>query len=216
MIADEEGEKGSSMKIFIPFYSRYGNVAILAESISAGALEVEGIETKLAFARDVFTPPEIMQRDERWSAAAARLSVKYPQPSTTDLRECDAVIQGSPTRFGNMAAPLKALWDATAGVWKEGALSGKAGACFTATASMHGGQETTIISMYFPMIHQGMIIVGLPYSEPGLTTTAKGGTPYGPTAVVGVNSDDPPTATDLELARALGRRVARITRKLRG
>ena len=204
------------MQIFIPFYSRYGNVAMLAEAVGEGVLEVEGVEARLAFVHDVFTPREIVDRDERWKQTAERLSTRYPQPTTDDLRSCDAVIQGSPTRFGNMAAPLKAMWDASAGVWREGALIGKVGGCFTSTASMHGGQETTLVSMYFPMIHQGMIIVGLPYSEPGLATTTRGGTPYGPTAVVGMNSDEAPTDTDLELARALGRRIARITRKLRG
>ncbi|HUS59126.1 MAG TPA: NAD(P)H:quinone oxidoreductase [Planctomycetota bacterium] len=202
------------MQILIPFYSRYGNVAILAETIAKGALDVKGIEVKLAYCRDTFTPREIIERDKRWREMSDRLATKYPEPTLDDLRACAAMIQGSPTRFGNMAAPLKALWDASSSIWLEGSLAGKVGACFTATSSMHGGQETTLASMYFPMIHHGMIIVGLPYTEPKLATTTGGGSPYGPSAVVGPASDRPPTQDDLELAHALGKRVASITAKL--
>ena len=204
------------MRIFIPFYSRYGNVATLAEEIAAGVGEVDGAEAKLAFAPDTFTPPEVIERDARWKEMAAELASKYPAPTHRELSEFDAIIQGSPTRFGNVAAPLKALWDATAGLWVSGGLVGKVGACFTATASMHGGQETTLLSMYLPMIHHGMIIVGLPYSEPNLTATTRGGTPYGPTAVVGPNSDQHPNEVERDLARALGRRVAMIAKQLCG
>ena len=120
----------------------------------------------------------------------------------------------SPTRFGNMAAPLKYFWDSTSGLWLKGALAGKPAAVFTSTASMHGGQETTLISMMLPLLHHGMLIVGLPYTEPELLTTTSGGTPYGPSHHAGASGDQPISDQERKLCTALGRRLAQIAIKL--
>jgi NAD(P)H dehydrogenase (quinone) len=121
---------------------------------------------------------------------------------------------GSPTRFGNMAAPLKYFWDSTGSLWMKGTLIGKPAALFTSTASLHGGQETTLISMMLPLLHHGMVIVGLPYSEPELTTTTSGGTPYGASHVAGMTSDKPVTEEERKLCIALGKRLAETALKL--
>src|SRR5205085_2251246 len=125
-----------------------------------------------------------------------------------DLQECIGVAVGSPTRFGNMAAPMKYFWDGTSGLWMSGALVNKPAAVFTSTASMHGGQETTLISMMTPLLHHGMIIVGLPYTEPALTTTTSGGTPYGASHVAGSSGDKPISEEEKKLCLALGKRLA--------
>ena len=204
------------MYVYIVFYSRYGNTARMADAVAEGVHSVVGLRAETAYVRDTFTPPEVIARDERWKRMKEELEQRYPPFALKKLENADAVIMGSPTRFGNMAAPLKNVWDMTAGLWLEGKLIDKPGAAFVCTASLHGGQETTPLSMYLPMIHHGMIIVGVPYSESRLLTTTRGGTPYGPSAVVGAYANEPPTETDLAIARTLGARVARLTLKLRG
>lgn len=204
------------MYAYIIFYSRYGNTAKLADAVAEGVNSVEGIEAQLACVRDRVTPPEIIERDVRWKATREELEGKYPAFEMEKLKDAAAVIMGSPTRFGNMSAQLKDIWDRTAGLWMEGALIDKVGAAFTCTASLHGGQETTPLTMYMPMIHHGMIPVGVPYSEQKLLSTTGGGTPYGASAVVGPDSDRPPDETELAIARTLGARVARLTVRLHG
>lgn len=201
------------MKIYIIYYSRYGNTLKLAEAVAEGVGSVEGCEPILRRATEL-APEEIIQRDERWTKMR-EYQKKIPEAHTSDLIKADAVIFGTPTRFGNMSSALKDFIDKTSGIWLNGGLIGKVGAAFTSTSSMHGGQETTLITMFIPMLHHGMIIVGIPYSEEKLITTRSGGTPYGPTAVTGPLADQPPTEDDLILARALGKRVAEITKKLR-
>jgi NAD(P)H dehydrogenase (quinone) len=140
-----------------------------------------------------------------------------PLATLDDLRAADAVIFGSPTRYGNMAAQLKAFIDTTAPVWLKGELEGKVGAAFTSTSTVHGGQESTLLSMMNPMLHLGMVVAGVPYSTPGmLHTEGRGSTPYGPSVVAGGRNELPPAPEDLEIARALGKRVAELARKLRG
>ena len=137
-----------------------------------------------------------------------------PYATLDDLRECSGVILGSPTRFGNMAAPLKHFIDSTGAEWASGALVGKPAILFTSTSTMHGGQESTLLTMALPLLHHGMLLLGVPYTEPALTATQSGGTPYGASHVAGAKGDNPISEHERELARALGRRLADTARKL--
>lgn len=203
------------MYTYIVFYSRYGNTALMADAVAEGVRMVDGMDAEPAYVRDIFTPQEIIDQDPGWKENKEKLEAGYPAFELEKMKNADALIMGSPTRFGNMAAPLKNVWDMTAGLWFEGALIDKIGAAFTCSASLHGGQETTPLSMYMPMIHHGMLIAGVPYSEQKLLTTTGGGAPYGAAAVVGADADQPPDATELAIARTLGERVARLTVALR-
>jgi NAD(P)H dehydrogenase (quinone) len=192
--------------ILIVYYSRNGSVAQLARLIARGVEEVPGMQARL---RSV--PP----------VAAVTATAQSPVPddgapyaTLDDLRECAGLILGSPTRFGNMAAPLKHYLDSTAAEWASGTLAGKPAAAFTSTATMHGGQETTLVSMMLPLLHHGALIVGIPYTETALTTTTSGGTPYGASHVSGSDGSRPISDDERVLARALGRRVATIAAKL--
>ena len=193
-------------EILIVYYSRNGSVAQLARLIARGAEEVPGIHARL---RSV--PP----------VAPATTTAQAPVPedgapyvTLADLHECAGFVFGSPTRFGNMAAPLKHFFDSTIAEWASGTLVGKPAAVFTSTATMHGGQETTLTSMMLPLLHHGALIVGIPYTEPSLNTTTTGGTPYGASHVAGVDGTRPISEDERILARALGRRIATITAKL--
>jgi NAD(P)H dehydrogenase (quinone) len=138
-----------------------------------------------------------------------------PYANHSDLETCAGLVLGSPTRFGNMAAPLKYFFDGTAGLWLAAAVAGKPAGVFTSTASLHGGQETTLLSMMLPLMHHGMLLVGLPYTLPELTTTISGGTPYGPSHVAGANSDRALSEEEKRLCRALGARVAETALRLK-
>ena len=202
------------VKILILFYSRYGNTVKMAEEIAYGAKELPNVSVALRrIADDV--PAEVISQNLEWSKVVEDMNNRYPSSNIDDLIKelpnYDAIIFGSPTRFGNMAAPLKALWDRTSKLWMDGTLIGKVGAVFTGAASVHGGQETTAISMMFPMFHHGMIIVGVPYSVPELTQS---GSPYGPSRIVGPMSNKQIDDADTRVARALGKRVTRLTQKL--
>ncbi len=203
-----------SIKITIVFYSRYGNTAQVAEEIAYGAKAHPGVSVAMRRIPDIGEPQDVVARKD-WTKLAEDLANKYPTVPVDDiiaeLPSSDAVIFGSPTRFGNMAAPLKVFWDRTAKLWLEGSLVGKVGAVFTSAASVHGGQETTAISMMFPMLHHGMIIVGVPYSVPELSES---GSPYGPSRIVGRLANRPIDEADTKVARALGSRVAEITFKV--
>jgi NAD(P)H dehydrogenase (quinone) len=201
-------------KILILFYSRYGNTVKMAEEIAYGAKELSNVSVTLRrIADDV--PAEVISQNPEWSKVVEDMNNRFPTSSVDDLVKIlpnyDAIIFGSPTRFGNMAAPLKALWDRTSKLWMDGALVGKLGAVFTGAASVHGGQETTAISMMFPMLHHGMIIVGVPYSVPELSES---GSPYGPSRIVGPMANKQIDDADIKVARALGKRVAQLTQKL--
>lgn len=192
-------------EILILYYSRGGSVAQLARHIARG-VEEAGCVARLR------TVPALAPVTREIAAAVPEEGAPYVQKS--DLAECAGLILGSPTRFGNMAAPLKYFLDETAAEWVSGVLVGKPAAVFTSTASMHGGQESTLLSMMLPLLHHGALVVGIPYTEPMLSSTRTGGTPYGASHVAG--SDDKAAFSEEEkhLARALGRRVAEIARKL--
>jgi NAD(P)H dehydrogenase (quinone) len=189
--------------VLVLYYSRYGAVAKLAQLIARGIESVPGIEARIR------TVPPVTTNIDTAAPAVPESGAVYA--TLDDLKDCAGLALGSPTRFGNMAAPLKYFIDSTAGLWMSGGLVDKPACVFTSTASMHGGQETTLLSMMMPLIHQGMIMVGLPYTEPKLTTTLTGGTPYGMSHLAGPKSDLDISEDEKELALALGKRIARVT-----
>lgn len=192
--------------ILVLYYSRTGSVKKMAEQVVRGVQSVKGMEVKLRTVPPVSTVCEQTEDDIPESGDM--------YVSLDDLKNCSGLVLGSPTRFGNMAAPLKYFLDQTSDLWMSGALIDKPAGVFTSTSSLHGGQETTLISMMIPLIHQGMIMVGLPYSEPELVKTKSGGTPYGASHVAGENSNLPLTDDEINLCRALGARVAKISSKI--
>jgi len=194
------------MEILILYYSRNGNVAQLARLIARGVEEIEGVRARVRQVPPVASVTETAQPPVPEEGA--------PYVELRDLHECAGLIMGSPTRFGNMAAPMKQFIDSTPAEWVSGALAGKPGAVFTSTSTMHGGQESTLLSMMIPLLHHGMLIVGIPFTEQALNTTTTGGTPYGASHVSGVNRDRPISDDERMLARALGRRVADVARRL--
>jgi NAD(P)H dehydrogenase (quinone) len=194
------------MEILIVYYSRTGHVAQLARAVARGVGEVAGVQARVRSVPPVAAVTQIAQPPVPDEGA--------PYATLDDLRECAGLIFGSPTRFGNMAAPLKHFLDSTVAEWASGSLVGKPAAFFTSTATMHGGQETTLLSMMMPLLHHGAVIVGIPYTESALNATTSGGTPYGASHVAGVDGENTITDHERELARALGRRVATIATKL--
>jgi len=201
------------LKVYIIFYTRYGNTLKLAEMIAEGVRSVYGCEAVLRRTAEL-APEDIIKKDERWKKARESLKT-IPEAKASDLFDADAVIFGTPTRYGNMSSSLKDFIDKTAGVWVKGGLVGKVGAAFTSSTTVHGGQETTLLTMFIPMLHHGMIIAGIPYSEDKLFTTAAGGSPYGASSVTGIMADKPPTEEAKALAIALGKRVAELSMKLK-
>jgi NAD(P)H dehydrogenase (quinone) len=191
--------------ILILYYSRYGAVAKMADYIARGVAQVPGIEARVRTVPPVSSTTEVDKPVPEKGAPYATLE---------DLKDCSGLALGSPTRFGNMAAPLKYFLDNTSSLWLSGALSGKPAIVFASTASIHGGQETTLTSMMFPLLHHGMIIMGLPYTEKDLINTTSGGTPYGPTHVAGLESKNPLTEEEKRLCIAGGKRLAEIAIKL--
>lgn len=192
--------------VLVLYYSRYGNVAAMAQIIARGIEEVAGMHARVRTVPRVSTVCEAVE-DSIPPAGP-------PYVTLEDLRECAGLALGSPTRFGNMAAPLKYFLDGTSTEWLSGTLRGKAAAVFTSTSSLHGGQETTLLSMMLPLLHHGMVIVGLPYQEPDLLTTTTGGTPYGPSHVAGADSRRPLSEEEHRLCLAMGRRLAEVARAL--
>jgi len=193
-------------EILVLYYSRSGSVAQLARLVARGVGEVEGMQARLR------SLPPVAPLTE--SAAPPEPDEGAPYAMRDDLRECAGLVLGSPTRFGNMAAPVKHFLDATGAEWASGALVGKPAGVFTSTGTMHGGQESTLLSMMLPLLHHGMLIVGLPFTEAALARTHAGGTPYGASHVAGPDGDWPFEDGERSLARALGRRVAGIARRL--
>ncbi len=204
------------MKVLVVYYSRYGHVLQLAQSVVDGVKSVAGVEAVLRRVQEF----EDIERDlaqHEHALAVWNRQQDTPVCTLDDLKEADGVIFGTPTRYGNMTAQMKRLFDASLSLWVEGALEGKPAGVFTSTATTHGGQETTCLTMMVPLLHLGFIIVGVPYSTPGMLHTAgRGGTPYGASTVAGPGNDLAPAPEDLAIARALGRRVAEVTQKLRG
>jgi NAD(P)H dehydrogenase (quinone) len=193
-------------EILVVYYSLHGSVARMADFVARGVGEVPG------FAARVRTVPPVSAVCEAVEDSIPREGPPYA--THDDLRECAGLILGSPTRFGNMAAALKYFLDGTSALWVSGALVGKPAGVFTSTGSLHGGQESTLISMMLPLLHHGMLVMGLPYTEPDLLTTHSGGTPYGPSHVSGTNADVPLTDEEKRLCRALGRRIASVAARI--
>ncbi|WP_435684466.1 NAD(P)H:quinone oxidoreductase [Sedimenticola selenatireducens] len=192
--------------ILVLYYSRYGATAEMARQIARGVEEVAEMQARLR------TVPPVSPVCEATEPAVPDSGAPYV--TIADLEDCAGLALGSPTRFGNMAAPLKHFIDSTSSLWLTGVLAGKPAAVFTSTSSMHGGQETTLISMMLPLLHHGMLIAGLPYSQTELLHTTSGGTPYGPSHLAGVDSKLPLTEDEKLLCRAMGKRVASIAKKL--
>lgn len=195
-------------EILVLYYSHTGAVRDMAQLVARGVESVAGCAAR------VRTVPKV---------ATAHAAVESPVPQSgapyaelRDLEDCAGLALGSPTRFGNMAAPMKYFWDSTGELWLKGRLAGKPAAVFTSTASLHGGQETTLVSMMLPCLHHGMVIVGLPYTEPDLLATTAGGTPYGASHHAGGAGERPITEHERRLCVALGRRLAEIAVKLAG
>ena len=204
------------MKVLVVYYSRYGHVLQLAQSVVDGVKSVAGVEAVLRRVQEFEDIERELARHEHALAVWNRQQ-DIPLCTLDDLKEADGIIFGTPTRYGNMTAQMKRLFDGTAKLWLEGAFEGKPAGVFTSTATTHGGQETTCLTMMVPLLHLGFIIVGVPYSTPGLLhTEGRGGTPYGASTVAGPGNDLDPAPEDLAIARALGRRVAEVTQKLRG
>ncbi|MDX1512715.1 MAG: NAD(P)H:quinone oxidoreductase [Gammaproteobacteria bacterium] len=189
-------------EILVLYYSLHGNVARMAKHVARGVDEVKGMQARLRTVPRVSTVCEATEDDLPAEGP--------PYAETADLVECAGLVLGSPTRFGNMAAPLKYFLDGTGDAWLSGSLIGKPAGLFTSTASLHGGQETTLLSMMLPLLHHGMIIAGIPYSESALFETDSGGTPYGASHTAGQDSRLPLTSHEKTLCEALGRRIAQI------
>lgn len=192
--------------VLVLYFSRHGALADMAQHVARGIEKVAGMHAR------VRTVPEVSSVAEATAPGVPGRGAPYV--SLDDLKECTGLALGSPARFGNMAAPLKNFLDSTSSLWLSGGLAGKPAAVFTASSSLHGGQETTLISMMLPLLHHGMLIVGLPYSEAALMRTTSGGTPYGASHVSGLESDRPLTGDEKELCQALGTRLATVARAL--
>ncbi|HET7625543.1 MAG TPA: NAD(P)H:quinone oxidoreductase [Verrucomicrobiae bacterium] len=204
------------MKVLVVYYSLYGHTFQLAQAAGRGVSSVSGVELVMRRVEEF----DSVLKSTAGSEHANKLRAEQkdiPVCTMDDLREADGVLFGSPTRYGNMTAQMKFLIDSTAGLWVKGEMEGKPAGVFTSTASTHGGQETTLLTMMVPLIHLGMIIVGLPYSLPGMIhTEGRGSSPYGASALAGGRGELQPAKEDLALAEALGKRVAEITLKVRG
>ena len=192
--------------ILILYYSRYGSTAKLAEQIARGVNSVDGCNARIR------TVPPVSPDTEASTPAVPDEGAPYA--SKADLEECHGLIMGSPTRFGNMAAALKYFLDGTASEWLSGALAGKPAGVFTSTSSLHGGQESTLLTMAVPLLHHGMLLVGVPFSEAALTSTTTGGTPYGASHLAKDQTDTRLSDEEISVAQHLGRRVAAAALKL--
>lgn len=198
--------RGPAMpEILVLYYSRGGSVARLARQIARGIGSVDGMQARLRTVPPVAPVTEVAAPPEPEDGA--------PYVDRRDLAECAGLLLGSPTRFGNMAAPVKHFLDTLGAEWASGTLAGKPAAAFTSTATMHGGQESTLLSMMLPLLHHGMILVGLPYTEAELSSTRSGGTPYGASHVAGMNGEHPIATEEQRLCIALGRRLAKVALK---
>jgi NAD(P)H dehydrogenase (quinone) len=187
--------------ILVLYYSRGGATATMASHVARGVEQISGMEARIR------TVPPVSASHETSGEDIPEDGPLYCE--IEDLRDCAGLVLGSPTRFGNMAAPMKYFVDQTSSLWLSGAMIDKPAAVFTSTSSMHGGQETTLLSMMLPLLHHGMAVLGLPYSEAGLMSSSSGGTPYGASHWAGPANDRDPDDTELQLCRALGERVAR-------
>lgn len=193
-------------EVLVLYYSRYGATTEMAQQIARGIDEVDGMQARIRTVPPVSTVCEATENDIPASGP--------PYVTVEDLRECAGLALGSPTRFGNMAAPLKYFLDSTSSLWLSGTLSGKPATVFTSTSSMHGGQETTLLSMMLPLLHHGMLIVGVPYTNVELLHTSSGGTPYGSSHLAGTDSKLALTEDEKNLCRSQGIRIAKAAKLL--
>ena len=205
----------AATKVLVVFYSMYGHVHRMAEAVAEGARQIEGVEVSLMQVPELMND-EALEKSGAKGAKAAFAQVPVAQPN--DLGNYDAIIFGTPTRFGNMAAQMRNFLDQTGGLWVKGGLIGKVGSVFASTGTQHGGQETTITSFHSTLLHHGMIIVGVPYSEQRLTsmTEITGGTPYGATTLAAADGSRQPSENELAIARFQGQHVAGIAKRLNG
>lgn len=201
------------MKVKVIFYSMYGHTYRLAEAVAEGAQEVDGAEVELLQVSEL-VPEPILEQSGAKQARAAFGHIPVAKPD--DLADADALIFGTPTRFGNMCSQMRNFLDQTGGLWVKGALIGKVGSVFTSTGTQHGGQETTITSFHSTLLHLGMVIVGVPYSEARQATMDEitGGSPYGASTITGADGSRMPSENELAIARFQGRHVAAIAAKL--
>ncbi len=200
-------QEAAQAYILVLYYSRHGAVAEMARQVARGVALVGGMEARLR------TVPPVSADTEQSSPEVPDDGPLYCDMD--DLRDCAGLVLGSPTRFGNMAAPLKYFIDQSSGLWLSGAMIDKPAAVFTSSSSLHGGQESTLLSMMLPLLHHGMVLAGLPYSEPGLMTSESGGTPYGASHWAGPDNDHALDEAEAGLCRSLGRRVATLARSLK-
>ncbi|MBI4909302.1 MAG: NAD(P)H:quinone oxidoreductase [Acidobacteria bacterium] len=201
-----------SIKAKVVFYSMYGHIYKMAEAIAAGAREVEGVEVVLLQVPELVPDAAL----ERTGAKAARAAFEHiPVATPNDLVDAHALIFGTPTRFGNMAAQMRNFFDQTGGLWAKGALIGKVGSVFASTATQHGGQESTLLSTHITLLHHGLVVVGVPYSEVRQNSMAEitGGSPYGATTIAGGDGSRQPSENELAIARFQGKHVATIAKK---
>jgi len=204
------------MKVLIVYYSMFGHTYRLAKAVEKGVASVKGVEAVLRKVKE-FDDVLKATANSQHAQALRDQTNNIPVCSLDDLRQADGVLFGSPTRFGNMTAQMKNLIDGTADLWMKGEMEGKPAGVFTSTGTTHGGQETTLVTMMIPLLHLGMVIVGTPYSLPGmLHTEGRGGTPYGATCVAGPKGELEPKPEDLQIAEAQGKRVAEMALRLRG
>ena len=202
------------MKVLIVYYSMYGNVFKMAGLVAEGVRQAPGVEPVVRTVRELVPDAVIQSRDDMRRGREMQKDV--PLVTTGDFREADAVIFGTPTRFGNVSAQLKNQIDQLSDLWGKGELEGKPAGVFVSTASLHGGQETTLLTLMVPLLHLGFILVGVPYSVQELFTTTGGGSPYGPGHVAGGDGQRDIDAQEKAICRALGKRVAEVAKKLRG
>jgi NAD(P)H dehydrogenase (quinone) len=200
------------MKVLVLFYSTYGHIYQMAKAVVDGAKQIEGIEVELKRVPETLSPEIIGMMG---ATEAQKAFADVPIATTDDLAEADAIIFGTPTRFGNMTAQMKAFLDATGGLWAKGALIGKIGSVFTSSATQHGGQESTILSFHTVLLHHGMLIAGLPYSFVGQTviTEMSGASPYGASTITGGDGSRMPSENELEGARFQGNHVAKLLQR---
>jgi NAD(P)H dehydrogenase (quinone) len=203
------------VKIKVVFYSMFGHIYKLAEAVAEGAREVEGAEVELLQVAEL-VPDDVLEKSGAKKAREAFDRIPTAKPS--DLEDADAIIFGTPTRFGNMCAQMRSFLDQTGELWAKGRLIGKVGSVFSSTGTQHGGQETTLTSFHITLLHHGMVIVGLPYSETRQMTLDEvtGGSPYGATTIAGTDGSRMPSENELAMARFQGRHVADIARRLAG
>jgi NAD(P)H dehydrogenase (quinone) len=201
------------MKVLVVFYSMYGHIGRMAEAVAEGAREVKGADVELRRVPETLTP-EVLEKMGAVEAQKALASI--PVCTVDELAAADAIIFGTPTRFGNMCGQMRQFLDATGGLWMKGALVGKVGSVFTSSATQHGGQESTILSFHITLLHQGMVLVGLPYAFAGQMRIDEitGGSPYGASTIAGTKGERTPSENELDAARFQGKHVATIAAKL--